>query len=44
MRNIGICGSGLIDTLAELFLTGIIDERGKIQVDLETPRTRMGES
>jgi uncharacterized 2Fe-2S/4Fe-4S cluster protein (DUF4445 family) len=26
----GICGSGLIDLMAELFLSGIIDERGKI--------------
>jgi len=39
-RPIGICGSGLIDVLAELFLTGVIDERGKIEVDLDTPRTR----
>ncbi len=43
-RPIGICGSGLIDLLAELFLTGVIDERGKIDVDLDTPRTRVGES
>jgi uncharacterized 2Fe-2S/4Fe-4S cluster protein (DUF4445 family) len=26
----GICGSGLIDLMAELFLSGIVDERGKI--------------
>ncbi len=26
----GICGSGLIDLMAELFLSGVIDERGKI--------------
>ena len=43
-RPIGICGSGLIDVLAELFLAGIIDERGKVNVELETPRTRQGES
>jgi len=43
-RPIGICGSGLIDVLAELFLAGIIDERGKVNVDLETPRTRQGDS
>lgn len=41
-RPIGICGSGLIDVLAELFLTGVIDERGKVNVDLETPRARQG--
>jgi uncharacterized 2Fe-2S/4Fe-4S cluster protein (DUF4445 family) len=43
-RPIGICGSGLIDVLAELFLTGVIDERGKVDVELETPRTRQGTS
>ncbi len=43
-RPIGICGSGLIDVLAELFLAGIIDERGKVNVDLATPRTRQGDS
>ncbi|NOY54054.1 MAG: ATP-binding protein [Deltaproteobacteria bacterium] len=26
---VGICGSGLIDLMAELFRTGVIDERGK---------------
>jgi uncharacterized 2Fe-2S/4Fe-4S cluster protein (DUF4445 family) len=26
---VGICGSGLIDLIAELFLAGMIDERGK---------------
>lgn len=39
---VGICGSGLIDLLAEMFLTGILDERGKVNVDLETPRVRKG--
>jgi uncharacterized 2Fe-2S/4Fe-4S cluster protein (DUF4445 family) len=43
-RPIGICGSGLIDVLAELFLAGIIDERGKVNINLETPRTRQGDS
>ena len=43
-RPVGICGSGLIDVLAELFLTGVIDERGKIDVDLDTPRTRQSET
>jgi uncharacterized 2Fe-2S/4Fe-4S cluster protein (DUF4445 family) len=43
-RPIGICGSGLIDILAELFLTGIMDERGKINVDLESPRVRKNDS
>ncbi len=43
-RPIGICGSGLIDTLAELFLTGIMDERGKIDTELDTPRVRGSDS
>ncbi len=29
----GICGSGLIDLMAELFLSGMIDERGRIVSD-----------
>ncbi len=33
----GICGSGLIDLLADLFLDGIIDKKGKLQKD---PRVR----
>ncbi len=31
----GICGSGLIDLMAELFLRGVIDERGKIVKEAE---------
>ena len=33
----GICGSGLIDLVAELFSNGIIDQRGKIRT-LDHPR------
>jgi len=29
----GICGSGMIDLLADMLLTGAIDPRGKIQLD-----------
>lgn len=36
----GICGSGLIDTMAELFLTGIINEKGKFNLELDHPRIR----
>ncbi|MDD5448720.1 MAG: ASKHA domain-containing protein [Actinomycetota bacterium] len=42
-RPLGICGSGLIDLLSELFLSGIVDERGKIKTDLPTPRVREGD-
>jgi uncharacterized 2Fe-2S/4Fe-4S cluster protein (DUF4445 family) len=39
----GICGSGLISLLAELFLTGIIDKGGRINEHLDSPRVRKGE-
>ncbi len=39
----GLCGSGLISLLAELFLTGVIDKGGNIHLDLPTPRVRSGE-
>jgi uncharacterized 2Fe-2S/4Fe-4S cluster protein (DUF4445 family) len=39
----GICGSGLIDLLAEMFVTGVIDKAGKIRRELPTPRVRMGD-
>jgi uncharacterized 2Fe-2S/4Fe-4S cluster protein (DUF4445 family) len=40
-RPKGICGSGLIDAVAELFLTGIINEKGKFNLDLGHPRLRV---
>jgi uncharacterized 2Fe-2S/4Fe-4S cluster protein (DUF4445 family) len=39
----GICGSGMIGLLAEMFVTGILDKAGKIQRDLPTPRIRVGD-
>lgn len=30
---VGICGSGLLDTLAELFLNGLIDRTGRFRAD-----------
>jgi len=38
----GICGSGLISLLAELFVTGVIDRSGNVKLDLNTPRVRQG--
>ncbi|MFQ6034330.1 MAG: ASKHA domain-containing protein [Sedimentisphaerales bacterium] len=32
-RPVGICGSGLLDTLAELFVNGIIDRTGRFKTD-----------
>jgi uncharacterized 2Fe-2S/4Fe-4S cluster protein (DUF4445 family) len=42
-RPHGICGSGLISLLAELFVTGVIDRGGNVKLDLDTPRVRQGE-
>ena len=39
----GICGSGIISLLAEMFVTGVMDKAGKIKQDLDTPRIRKGE-
>jgi uncharacterized 2Fe-2S/4Fe-4S cluster protein (DUF4445 family) len=36
----GICGSGLIDALAELYLTGVVNEKGSFNLDLDHPRIR----
>jgi uncharacterized 2Fe-2S/4Fe-4S cluster protein (DUF4445 family) len=40
----GICGSGLIDAVAEFFEAGIIGQNGKFNHDLGTSRIREGES
>jgi len=40
VRPKGICGSGLIIIAATLFEMGIIDNRGKFNRDLNTPRIR----
>jgi uncharacterized 2Fe-2S/4Fe-4S cluster protein (DUF4445 family) len=39
----GICGSGMIGLLAELFVTGVLDKAGKLARDLPTPRVRVGD-
>lgn len=39
----GICGSGLISLVAEMFLTGILDKAGNINQGLDTPRVRSDE-
>jgi uncharacterized 2Fe-2S/4Fe-4S cluster protein (DUF4445 family) len=41
----GICGSGLISLLAEMFLIGLVDKGGMINLSLmgSTPRVREGE-
>ena len=39
----GICGSGLIALLGEMFLTGVIDKAGNFNDSRKTPRIRQGE-
>ncbi len=40
----GICGSAIIDGVAELFRAGIVDSRGKFKTGLESARIRQGAS
>lgn len=42
-RPQGLCGSGLICLLSEMFLTGLLDKAGNINLSLPTPRVRQGE-
>lgn len=39
----GICGSGIIDVIAEMFKTGIIIPSGRVNPKLNSPRVRKGE-
>jgi uncharacterized 2Fe-2S/4Fe-4S cluster protein (DUF4445 family) len=42
-RPKGLCGSGLISVLAEMFMTGVIDKAGNLNSHLEHARVRQGE-
>jgi len=39
----GICGSGMISLLGEMFMTGVVDKAGRLNRSLGTPRIRIGE-
>jgi uncharacterized 2Fe-2S/4Fe-4S cluster protein (DUF4445 family) len=39
----GLCGSGLLSLVAELFITGLIDKSGRFRLDRDTARLRLGE-
>jgi uncharacterized 2Fe-2S/4Fe-4S cluster protein (DUF4445 family) len=39
----GLCGSGLISLLAELFLNGVLDKGGNLNATLPTNRVRQGD-
>jgi uncharacterized 2Fe-2S/4Fe-4S cluster protein (DUF4445 family) len=42
VQPMGICGSGMIDAIADMFLTGILNQKGKLQKDV-SKRVREGE-
>jgi uncharacterized 2Fe-2S/4Fe-4S cluster protein (DUF4445 family) len=39
----GLCGSGLISLLSEMFLTGVVDKGGGVNLSLDTSRVRKGD-
>ena len=39
----GICGSGLIDCVSELFLCGALERTGRFVTEIDTPHIRQGE-
>ncbi len=41
-QPMGICGSGMIDVISEMFITGILDQKGKLQKEV-SDRVRDGE-
>jgi uncharacterized 2Fe-2S/4Fe-4S cluster protein (DUF4445 family) len=41
-RPVGICGSGMIDAISEMFLTGILDQKGVFVREAKTSRIREG--
>jgi uncharacterized 2Fe-2S/4Fe-4S cluster protein (DUF4445 family) len=43
VKPMGICGSGLIDLVAELIEVGLIDQNGKFKRDVRTNRIREGD-
>lgn len=42
-KPIGICGSGLISLLAEMFVTGVVDKGGNLNSQLASNRVRDGQ-
>jgi uncharacterized 2Fe-2S/4Fe-4S cluster protein (DUF4445 family) len=39
----GICGSGIFDVAAQMFLAGIIEKSGRFNMKIQSPRLRHGE-
>ena len=42
-KPVGICGSGIIDIICKMMISGIVDRRGKINRDLRNERIRFNE-
>jgi uncharacterized 2Fe-2S/4Fe-4S cluster protein (DUF4445 family) len=43
IKPTGICGSGVVDAVAELLKAGILQKNGKFNLDIKTERLRKGE-
>lgn len=43
-KPLGICGSGIIDAIAEMLIVGLIEPNGKFNQELETDRVRKNET
>lgn len=43
MQAKGICGSAIIDVIAEMFRSGILKKNGQINMELKSPRLRKGD-
>jgi len=41
-KPVGICGSGMIDAITELFLSGVIDQKGRLRRGIKIDRIREG--
>jgi uncharacterized 2Fe-2S/4Fe-4S cluster protein (DUF4445 family) len=41
-KPLGICGSGMIDAITEMFLRGVIDQKGRFVKGFVTERIRDG--
>jgi uncharacterized 2Fe-2S/4Fe-4S cluster protein (DUF4445 family) len=44
VKPIGLCGSGMIDALAEMYMNGVIDQKGNIREEIGSKRIRRGET
>ncbi len=43
-KPVGICGSGMIDALAEMYVSGVINQKGKLREETGSDRIRRGEN